>query len=98
MEASPVTLAFLLFSLSVLFFSPTPRHLSPPPALRTSRFSCRSAAEEKNVDNEIKGKVCRFAGDVIRKASGGLGGLQSRVQSKHLARVSGSFIFLFFTF
>lgn len=55
------------FSLFVFFFSPLLLH---PPRC-TDRDS---AAEEKNVDDEIKRKVCRFAGGVIRKASGGLGG------------------------
>lgn len=90
-----MTPAFL-FSLSMFFFflpllgPPSPPQ---PPTLRTLRFGCQAAAKEKNVDNEIRRKVCRFARGAISKASGGLGGLQSRVQSKHLARVSVSFFF-----
>lgn len=95
------------FSLCFCFFSlfhscpPLCPHPQPsPPALRRSRSGTRSAAEEKNGNNEIKRKVCRFAGGVIRKASGwgvaGGGGLCSRVQSEHLAQVSGRFFFLFF--
>lgn len=47
-----------------------------------------SAAEEKNVDDEIKRKVCRFAGGVIRKASGGRGGRGSTLAST--VRTSGA--------
>lgn len=89
----PSDSGFPFFSLSV-FFSPTPLPLSspqtplPPPSLTatlcTLRFSCRSAAQEKNVDNEIKRKVWRFARGVIRKATGGLGGLRSQECSRNI--------------
>lgn len=87
MEASPVALVFLFF-LFVFFFSPLLLH---PPRC-TDRDS---AAEEKNVDDEIKRKVCRFAGGVIRKASGGLvgGGVFAREYSRNIWRKLAAFIF-----
>lgn len=65
MEASPVALVFLFFFSLCFFFLPFSSHTPRAAQIRDS------AAEEKNVDDEIKRKVCRFAGGVIRKASGG---------------------------